>query len=248
MTPFDPLARLRERYHAHLTSPASRPVRTDEGADGRKEGTVAGKGTRKGMRRGAEWGNETKTIWDQFTADWVSNPELIRVWSDLHLGHENIIGYENRPFGGAFHMNSKLLEAALANVSADQWLLFVGDLAMWKGRSEVATWMADCPGRKILVLGNHDVRGREHPETLADWRTVGFEAVSDVAWLPAAHGAPEVWISHYPLPREMMKDIAINLHGHTHSKIMQGRYANACVENIGYAPISILDLLRRNQL
>ena len=161
----------------------------------------------------------------------------------ISTDHDNIIRYAQRPFGGAFHMNTQLLANAQAHVDPDQWLLFVGDLAMWKDQARIAEWMAQCPGRKALIIGNHDVRGRECPQRLEDWQALGFDAVADVAWLPRAHGLPETWITHYPLPLNVFRGKAINLHGHTHTNAFGPPWANACVEQNDYRPRPILELL-----
>lgn len=242
-TAFDPLQTLRQRYQAHLASARAFAPRQQNGGDGRREATVAGRETRRGMRRAAQWAGQCAQVWDELAQAWIQEPQTIMAWSDLHLDHDNIIRYAQRPFGGAFHMNSRLLANAQAHVSPEQWLLFVGDLAMWKDSERIRQWMAQCPGRKVLVIGNHDVRGRQCPASLEQWQAIGFEAVADVAWLPAAHELPQTWITHYPLPLNVFAGKAINLHGHTHTKALGPPWANACVEQIDYRPQPLLDLL-----
>lgn len=245
---------LRGHYHAYLASQRTLVSQApDDGRDGRDEhtglrqGSVAGKETRRGMRQGAEWANITQHGWRAFTQAWLETPEDVFVWSDLHLGHENIIKYTQRPFGGIYHMDESLLAHAQATVKDGQWLLFVGDLAMWKEHARVATWMAGCPGRKALVLGNHDLRGREKPARAEDWMALGFEAVADVAVLPAAHGVPELWATHYPMLRSDLPAQVLNLHGHTHTGTIAGPYVNACVEQVDYRPQNLVDLVRTNR-
>jgi calcineurin-like phosphoesterase family protein len=242
---------LRSRYHAYLASerpPASVPdeLATDD-ARGRvqRAGAVAGKETRRGMRQGAEWSKVTSAGWQAFTNAWQLTPEDIFFFSDLHLGHHNIITYCDRPFSGVFHQDASLLANANATVRDDQWLLFVGDLAMWKDRAHIEKWMAGCPGRKALVLGNHDLRGREHPVRAEEWMALGFEAVADVAVLPAVRDLPELWITHYPLQRTDIPSGKINVHGHIHVNIIKGPYINACVEQLGYQPRNLDCLVRK---
>lgn len=248
--PADPPARLallRQRYQAHLASPrrpgGAAPDDAQRGQDGRREGLVAGRETRRGLRQGAEWAALTAPIWSAFAKAWQETPEDVFVWSDLHLGHENIIRYANRPFGGTHHMDQSLLVHAQATVEDGQWLLCVGDLAMWKDRAAIERWMAQCPGRKLLVLGNHDVRGRERPQRLEDWQALGFEAVADAAVLPAAQGHPELWVTHYPLAPALVPEGVRNLHGHTHAHKVPGPFVNACVEHLDYRPTRLAALL-----
>ena len=234
---------LRARYHAHLVSPRAKGVRDIEERDtpnpkqdGRREGLVAGKETRRGMRQGAEWAEITAPAWRELEQAWLTTPEDVYFWSDLHLQHENIIVYTKRPYGGIHHMDEGMLANAIAAVQPHQWLVFVGDLAMWKDRAAVEAWMARCPGRKALVLGNHDVRGRECPKRAEDWVALGFDAVADVAVFPAAHGLPALWTTHYPMPANLLPKDTLNLHGHSHTQVIDGPYVNACVEIVGYTP------------
>ena len=248
-----PLELLRARYHAHLVS--ERPTRPDEAPDrdrpnpkqdGRREGRVAGKETRRGLRQGAQWSVRTHQAWQDLEQAWISTPEDVFVWSDLHLQHDNIIIHTKRPFGGVHHMDESMLAHAQAAVQTHQWLLFVGDLAMWKDSAAVREWMSHCPGRKALVLGNHDVRGRECPKSVEDWLALGFEAVADVAVLPAAHGLPTLWATHYPMPSSALPDHTINLHGHSHVHVLEGPYVNACVEIVGYTPQNLRSWVAHN--
>lgn len=244
--PSTPVEDLRKIYHNHLASERTYISASCQGrgSEGRKEGRVAGKETRRGMRQASQWYGLSQSVWTEFEDDFRSHPQNLMVWSDLHLDHENIIKYSRRPFGGSFHMNSQLLANAQKHVTDEQWLLFVGDLAMWKDREKIEIWMSQCPGRKALIIGNHDVRGRECPKRFEDWQTLGFDAVSDVFRLPAAHGFPQVWITHYPIPMDNSGVGIINLHGHTHTKVLGPPWANACVEQIDYRPRPILDLLK----
>lgn len=241
--PPDALHTLRQSYHDHLASVRTLGPPGQRGSEGQREGSVAGRETRRGMRQAAQWAQMCAPVWEELSQTWLQEPESLMVWSDLHLDHENIIRYTQRPFGGVYHMNSHLLAQAQDNVANDQWLLFVGDLAMWKDRVRIREWMEQCPGRKALVIGNHDVRGRERPLRLEDWQELGFEAVADVACLPRAHGIPQTWITHYPLPLNAFRGRAINLHGHTHTKALGMPWINACVEQNDYRPRPIMDLL-----
>lgn len=239
----DALDLLRMRYQDHLSSDQT-VLRTDEDGNQREFTVkVAGKNTRRGIRQAAQWAQITASAWKEMERDWIQNSGSVMVWSDLHLGHHNIIKYANRPFVSANEMNAHMLAQAQARVEDGQWLLFGGDLAMWRQRRPVEEWMSQCPGRKALVIGNHDVRGDQYPKRLEDWQSLGFEAVADVAVLPGAHGAKQAWITHYPLPRKAFKGLAINLHGHIHEHALGAPWANACVEQISYRPEPLLDML-----
>jgi calcineurin-like phosphoesterase family protein len=222
---------LRSLYMQHLESVLP----------GSKRGAVAGKGTRRGMRRAATWSQLSAPAWQEFRQAWNDTPERIWIWSDHHLGHANIIKYTDRPFGNAQLMDQALLEAAWT-VPADDWLVFVGDLAMWMDPEAVHAWVSACPGRKVMVIGNHDCRGKGHPDSIEEWQTLGFEAVADCLALPR-QGSGHLWLTHYPLPASAMPLRTLNLHGHTHTHSLDGPFVNVCVEQLGFTPRKLIDLI-----
>ena len=106
-------------------------------------------------------------------------------------------------------------------------------------------------GRKIVILGNHDMR--QHVTEL-------LKHVQGVAGMAKykVKGYPTVFLSHAPMhPREMKYRIGINIHGHIHRyKVMKGwwmcrradkRYVNVCCEQIDYIPRRIDELVAKRE-
>lgn len=79
------------------------------------------------------------------------------VWytSDLHLGHENIIKYSNRPFKSVSDMNEALIENFNSRVGAHDVVYILGDVALGP-KSEWEAIFSRLNGYKILVVGNHE--------------------------------------------------------------------------------------------
>lgn len=146
-----------------------------------------------------------------------------RVWmtSDLHLGHTNIIQYCNRPFFNTAQMNEHLV-AQTQKVKDDEWLVIVGDLAM--GDHDAAMeWVRRIPGRKVLVLGNHDLtragKCRYLNERAEDRRQPLFEAVVPfLAWQDTL--GQNVFVSHYPATVDYPLPRIVNYHGHLHRQVV----------------------------
>ena len=153
------------------------------------------------------------------------------VWSDLHLGHENIIRYTNRPFANASAMDTQLYANWATTVSPADTLLFVGDVAMRKAVGE-ATWsrIRHAPGRmKQLVVGNHDLTGS------GALRVDGFD---DICSLLCAPGDPPLLFTHMPLSD--MPAGWVNVHGHTHAApVTRSAHINVSVEHIRYRPLAL---------
>lgn len=79
------------------------------------------------------------------------------VWltSDWHLGHENIIGYCDRPFENVAHMHDELVSRFNACVEPEDTVYMLGDVAM--GIVERSLRLVHAfEGHKILICGNHD--------------------------------------------------------------------------------------------
>lgn len=146
-----------------------------------------------------------------------------RIWmtADLHLNHANVIRYCNRPFTNATQMNEHLLSQA-QKIRDDEWVVIVGDLAM--GDHDVAMeWVRRIPGRKVLVLGNHDLTRAGQCRYLNE-RAEGrqrplFEAVVPfLAWQNAL--GQSVFVSHYPATVDFPLPRILNYHGHLHRQVV----------------------------
>lgn len=146
-----------------------------------------------------------------------------RVWmtADLHIGHANIIPFCNRPFANVVQMNEHLVSQT-AKVQDDEWLVIVGDLAMGS-HQEAMQWIRRIPGRKVLVLANHDLRRDGQclylSELALDGQSPLFEAtVPFLAW--RGNGGQDVFVSHYPATTNHDAAQLLNYHGHLHRQVL----------------------------
>jgi calcineurin-like phosphoesterase family protein len=146
-----------------------------------------------------------------------------RVWmtADLHLCHANVIRYCNRPFIDVTQMNEHLVSQTL-KIREGEWLVIVGDLAM--GDQHLAMeWIRRIPGRKVLVLGNHDLTRRGECRYLAERSLDGqhplFDAVVPfLAWEDVL--GQSVFVSHYPATVDHSLGRLLNYHGHLHREVL----------------------------
>ena len=89
------------------------------------------------------------------------------IWSDLHFDDENTRRHAKRPFQTLRAMNRTLRDRWREAVAPADTVVCAGDLG--GRRSVIGRWKpprANLPGRKIVVLGNHDFtryRWRERP-------------------------------------------------------------------------------------
>lgn len=110
--------------------------------------------------------------------------------SDWHIGHKNVLIYDQRPFKDLDHMNRVLINNFNASVPEDGLTYFLGDMGLGKGE-DLAKVVNQLNGTKVLVLGNHD----GNPNSMYN---KGFDVVVNGATLYIAK--KRVSLAHCPLP------------------------------------------------
>ena len=164
-----------------------------------------------------------------------SPPASTWIWSDLHLSDPGPIEAFGRPFADARAMNAHLLDEWRRRVRPDETIINLGDVAhpdAWRDEHLVAD-LRECPGRRVLVIGNHDER------ELWVLAVVGFEEQCRVA-LTATD--PPLALSHEPLRR--IPPGAVNVHGHVHDGTEATlRHINLTIEQTDYAPVRLSEVV-----
>lgn len=147
--------------------------------------------------------------------------------SDTHFGHENIIKYCNRPFRNTTDMDWCMIRKWQNRVKPTDTVYHLGDVGYLKGFQTVINeptpiqrLVAELPGRKILILGNHD----KSAQTMRD---VGFDVVCEsiIIRVPNMNDT-YVLLNHRPM-REIptftnrsdgvCDPVDFVLHGHIHN-------------------------------
>lgn len=162
------------------------------------------------------------------------------ITSDQHLGHYNIIKYCNRPFETLDEMNDTLIDNWNSEVSAEDNVFFLGDLAFGK-HSKTDDWINELNGNIIFFRGNHDV-SREiqfFSSAIVTFEGIPFYLTHD------PDGVPSTWRGWI-------------IHGHHHNNIPD-RYpfihykyktVNVSVELTNYKPVNvtaILEMINKNR-
>lgn len=191
--------------------------------------------------------NEKKPIF--FTSDW-------------HIGHENSIVYDKRPFHNLWEMHGSLIARYNSTVPDDGICYFLGD--MGNRPSEMKEVVTQLKGTKVLILGNHD-------KGMRTMYNCGFDVVVYSASIYI--GDHLITMSHCPLMNRFREDTSLmknpgenwhgesrpkhqrhslhdggqfHLHGHIHSrkdkpqsqKILGKQYDVGVTAN-NYTPVSI---------
>ena len=172
----------------------------------------------------------------------IRTKKPILIWSDLHLGHANILKFckekNSRWWAGDTiqehdcALEKNYLDAIEAD---DQVVFFLGDVAMnAQALRRIGTW----PGRKLLVRGNHDVQSESVYREVFEW----------------IHGLMKFrrhWFCHAPVHPMQTRNLRC-IHGHCHDNTMHnnptledGRptYVNVTVESTGGKPVPLDDVI-----
>lgn len=162
------------------------------------------------------------------------------VAADLHLGHERVLEYTDRPFASVAEMNETLVANWNRVVDPDDEVVFVGDLAVPSEPTTVRRWLRQLNGDVVFVTGDHDdgvrrtraVDGRQRYDFEAGGHR--FVCVHDPEDGPADHDG---WL----------------IHGHHHDMRPaefpfldpEKRRINVSVELTGYEPVPVSELVER---
>jgi len=147
---------------------------------------------------------------------------MSRVWltSDWHLGHYGCTKWRT-DFPSYMSMVDRLLTDYLSKVKKRDLVWFLGDTAFTPEALEV---IAELPGDKRLVLGNHCTERKN-------------KATDFVKVFTQVHGMvkyKDAWLTHCPIHPEELRG-KFNFHGHVHEHTLKdSRYFNVCGENTNY--------------
>lgn len=153
--------------------------------------------------------------------------------SDLHLGHDSVARL--RGFDDATEQDAEIAKRWRSVVRSEDSVWILGDLSLEKPELWV-DYMGALPGRKHLILGNHDkahpLFRNSHTQQAKYFRM--FESVQTAArkYLHVRGERLEVLLSHFPYKGDhdgadvldrhnqwRLRDEGLwLLHGHTHSK------------------------------
>ena len=107
--------------------------------------------------------------------------------SDLHIGHKNILAFDNRPFFNLEEMTETIISNWNSVVGKNDSVYVLGD--MFWNNAEIPIVLPRLNGVKFLVKGNHD-RVNEEMKKHFVW-------IKDYAVIK--DGEEHVVLCHYPI-------------------------------------------------
>lgn len=160
------------------------------------------------------------------------------IWfsADLHLGHENIIKYCNRPFKNSKEMDRNLINNFQEKLKPKDVLYFLGDLSFKSELAEI--FFENLNDIEIhFIIGNHDSK---EVVNIAKKYCKSIDHLNDIVIdgqaMTLCHYAMRVWNkSHYN---------AWQLYGHSHGRLSPiGKQFDVGIDNNKYSPIPYNELI-----
>ena len=152
---------------------------------------------------------------------------MIYFTADLHLDHNNVIKYCDRPFKNVKEMNEALITNWNNIVTDEDTIYILGDFC-FGGSNRIKELIPQFNGRKIFIRGNHDTR-----------------ILSEIESLTLKHNSYRYYLIHDPVNaiRSM-----ITFCGHVHRMFKLLNDKRGCpIINVGvdvwdYKPVSLDEL------
>lgn len=158
----------------------------------------------------------------------ISNqdPNKIFFGSDLHLGHNNIIKFCNRPFYTLDRMNRTLITNWNKIIKKNYTVFFLGDLCF--GGS--IRWLRQLNGKIIFIKGNHDKK------TLSKTRSVVLK-YNELYFL----------LIHDPYKVKNWNGWVIHGHVHNNEPFIKRdkKEINVSVDVTNFRPVSLQSILQK---
>jgi len=169
------------------------------------------------------------------------------VTADLHLYHQNIIKFQNRPFKSVEEMHEVMIRNHNAIVTQNDTTYYLGDVSFGDPVATVEIFNR-LNGKKILVRGNHDkdqlIHALKKNDTIRIFRD----------YLELYHKPSKlvVVMMHYPiLSWRNASHGSIHLHGHSHGGIdhlnTNERRMDVGVDSNNFTPLLIDDVVAKLQ-
>ena len=177
--------------------------------------------------------------------------------ADTHWGHENVIGFDKRPFDTVEEMDTELIRRWNAKLGKGDLVYVLGDM-IWKTRNDTAeALIRSLNGQIILIKGNHD---RFLHNAKAKNALAGVKDYDDICVKLEDGTERRVILSHYYMPfYNGHRYHAVHLHGHSHNseecmqeelikRALSGNGFQTCAYNVGcmhwnYEPVTLDEIL-----
>lgn len=168
--------------------------------------------------------------------------------SDMHMGHKNVLKFDDRPFQSVEEMNETLIVNWNKKVTDEDDIWVLGDFC-YRSEKDPSFYLKQLKGKKHLIIGNHDKVTVNTDSALNYLDSVErLKHIKDREY--------NVILCHFPLADWNAKHRgSYHVYGHIHNNKdevyefmkQQERALNAgCMIN-NYEPVTLEELLENNR-
>lgn len=145
---------------------------------------------------------------------------MIYYTSDLHLGHANIIKYENRPFKTVEEMDKVIISNWNSRVNPKDTVYILGDFS-FHNVEDTERILRRLHGRKHLIVGNHDLFA-----TKQKFNKSLFASISEIKVIK--DDDKNIVLCHYPMQCWYNRHNGfLHFYGHIHSNPIEYDFENS---------------------
>ena len=167
--------------------------------------------------------------------------------ADMHLGHKNVLKFDNRPFESVSEMDMVLMENWNKRVSHDDDVYILGDMC-YHSEHRPAWYLKQLKGKKHLIQGNHD------GALLKDFEVMGcMDSVDKMLFVQDS--GKHIVLCHFPIAEwNGFHKGAYHIYGHIHNRkdgvyqymrTLEKALNAGCMLN-GYEPVTFRELIENN--
>ena len=209
------------------------------------EDIKTGHGSRQRVRKPGVWQNfepilkhGTELDLDEAFNVAINDGPQVWIWSDQHFGHNNILGFSNRPYPNLKLMHECMILNHNDYVEPGDISIWVGDVAFLNDE-EANKIVRQFNGYKILILGNHDINKNKV-------KKLDFDEIHLLKHVNFKYGHSRTFdfvFTHYPCTNFDVH--SINIHGHEHVAHLYTdtpNHFNVNCELHGYKPLNLIPL------
>ncbi|MGY0572814.1 metallophosphoesterase [Bradyrhizobium sp. RDM12] len=164
------------------------------------------------------------------TTWFISDPHFFHASPDKPDGIIRMCA-STRPFANGREMNSALADAWRYRVANNDDVICLGDFAHRADPTALKKLFESLPGRKHLVVGNHD-------DDVT--KSLGWQWVKDIAFVTVE--STKLVLCHYPMLSwpGSRKPTTLQLWGHHHGKLRgNNQSCDIGVDVLGFAPVRL---------
>lgn len=171
--------------------------------------------------------------------------KTLKIVSDTHFNHNNILKYNRPYFKTIEEMNDTIIKKWNEEIMPDDAVIHLGDFAFGDDYTSIENIIEKLNGKITLILGNHDSSSKIKNIYVNHFKCLGSLAVD------------KYYFSHEPLHFEAInpsqlrstgRQATINIHGHLHNgNFCSENHINCCLDVVGIENMVKTILIKTNK-